>query len=77
MYELRDPGLLKLAMGSDATALARAQLPRHEERLTLLPGDPARAGGIRARRPSSGSWSSPGIGHEREYVRFWKRVAGS
>src|SRR5438477_10304272 len=32
MYELGDPGLLKLAMGSNARALARAQLPAHEER---------------------------------------------
>ena len=35
MYELRDLALLELALGSDAKALARAQLPAHEERLKL------------------------------------------
>ena len=76
MYELRDPGLLKLAMGSDAKALARAQLPRHEERLSrfqeILRVLEA-SGAPREQRLVVES----GIGHEREYVRFWKRVAGS
>jgi len=75
MYELRDPGLLKLAMGSDAKALARAQLPRHEERLRhfqeILRVLEA-SGATRDQRLVVES----GIGHEREYVRFWKRVAG-
>ena len=74
MYELRDPGLLKLAMGSDARALARAQLPRHEERLRYFQD-------ILRVLEASGAPSEQrlvvesGIGHEREYVRFWKRVA--
>jgi PadR family transcriptional regulator AphA len=76
MYELRDPGLLKLAMGSDAKALARAQLPAHEERLKrfqeILHVLEA-SGATREQRLVVES----GIGHEREYVRFWKRVAGS
>ena len=33
LYELRDPGLLKLAFGSDPRELARTQLEGHEERL--------------------------------------------
>ena len=74
MYELRDPGLLKLAMGSDARALARAQLPAHEERLKrfqeILRVLEA-SGATREQRLVVES----GIGHEREYVRFWKRVA--
>jgi PadR family transcriptional regulator, regulatory protein AphA len=74
MYELRDPGLLKLAMGSDARALAKAQLPRHEERLKHFQE-------ILRLLEASGATTEQrlvvesGIGHEREYVRFWKRVA--
>jgi PadR family transcriptional regulator, regulatory protein AphA len=75
MYELRDPGLLKLAMGSDARALARAQLPAHEERLRHFQE-------ILRILEASGAPAEQrlvvesGIGHEREYVRFWKRVSG-
>ena len=74
MYELRDPGLLKLAMGSDAKALARAQLPAHEERLRRFQE-------ISRVLEASGApieqrlVVQSGIGHEREYVRFWRRVA--
>ena len=75
MYELRDPGLLKLAMGSDAKALARAQLPAHEERLRHFQEI------LHVLEVSGASHEQrlvveSGIGHEREYVRFWKRVAG-
>jgi PadR family transcriptional regulator AphA len=76
MYELRDPGLLKLAFGSDSRALARAQLPRHEERLQRFQE-------ILRVLEASGATAEQrlvvesGIGHEREYVRFWKRVAGA
>jgi DNA-binding PadR family transcriptional regulator len=76
MYELRDPGLLKLAMGSDAKALARAQLPAHEERLKrfqeILHVLEASGATVEQRLVVES-----GIGHEREYVRFWKKVAGS
>jgi PadR family transcriptional regulator, regulatory protein AphA len=74
LYELRDPGLLKLAFGSDAKALAAAQLPVHEERLR-------RFDEILRVLEASGATAEQrlvvesGIGHEREYVRFWKRVA--
>jgi len=75
MYELRDPGLLKLAFGSDAKALARAQLPAHEERLRHFQEI------LRLLEASGATYEQKlvvesGIGHEREYVRFWKRVAG-
>ena len=74
MYELRDPGLLKLAMGSEAKALARAQLPAHEERLRHFQEI------LRVLEASGAPHQQrlvveSGIGHEREYVRFWKRVA--
>jgi PadR family transcriptional regulator AphA len=75
MYELRDPGLLKLAMGSDPKRLARAQLPAHEERLRrfqeILRILEASGAPVEQRLVVES-----GIGHEREYVRFWKRVAG-
>jgi DNA-binding PadR family transcriptional regulator len=76
MYELRDPGLLKLAMGSDAKALARAQLPAHEERLRrfqeILRVLEASGAPVEQRLVVES-----GIGHEREYVRFWKKVLGT
>jgi DNA-binding PadR family transcriptional regulator len=69
-YELRDPGLLKLFMGADPAALAQTQIERHEARLTeyeqLLEQDGMPAG---VRLALEG-----GVGHQREYVRFWTRV---
>ena len=76
MYELRDPGLLKLAMGSDPKRLALAQLPAHEERLRrfqeILRILEASGAPVEQRLVVES-----GIGHEREYVRFWKKVAGA
>ncbi len=72
MYELRDPGLLKLFCGADPAALAERQLERHEARLAeykkLLEGDGMPEG---VRLALEG-----GVGHQREYVRFWTRLAG-
>ena len=73
MYELRDPGLLKLAFGSDAKALARAQLPAHEERLRHFQEI------LRLLEASGATYEQKlvvesGIGHEREYVRFWSKL---
>jgi PadR family transcriptional regulator, regulatory protein AphA len=70
LYELRDPGLLKLFCGADPAALAEAQLGRHERRLHAyreLAEQPDLAQGVRLALES-------GIGHEREYVRFWSRL---
>jgi DNA-binding PadR family transcriptional regulator len=75
LYELRDAGLLKLFFGADPKKLAPPQLDAHTARLReyeeLLErgremGAPA--GAIHA--------VEAGIGHEREYVRFWKRLGG-
>jgi PadR family transcriptional regulator, regulatory protein AphA len=76
LYELRDPGLLKLAFGSDAGALARAQLPVHEERLELFQ-EILRVMEVSGASKEQRFVVESGIGHEREYVRFWKRVAAS
>jgi PadR family transcriptional regulator AphA len=71
--ELRDPGLLKLFFGADPRRLAEARRDAHRrkleeytERRGLDPGDEPR-----------GVWLSldSGIGHEREWVEFWSKVA--
>jgi DNA-binding PadR family transcriptional regulator len=70
-WELRDPGLLKLFFGADPAALAREQLEIHRRRLAeyeeMLDGAEPAASGPRLALEA-------GIGHEREYVRFWSRI---
>jgi PadR family transcriptional regulator, regulatory protein AphA len=69
LYELRDPGLLKLFCGSDPVALAGVQLQRHQARLATydeLAGQDMSAGMRLALQA--------GTAHEREYVRFWSEV---
>ena len=67
-YELRDPGLLKLFSGADPAPLAETQLEAHERRLhsyeALRDSMPGMAEGMRLALEA-------GIGHAREYVRFW------
>ena len=82
LYELRDPALLKLFCGADPTALAEAMLEKHRERLAgyerirdelELPETvdlPNRKG---IPQPVLLALES-GIGHEREYIRFWSRL---
>ena len=68
--ELRDIGLLQLFFGADPVALAEARLPGHRAKLAEyqalakldMPPGPRRA-------------LESGIGHEREWVRFWSRLA--
>jgi PadR family transcriptional regulator AphA len=71
LYELRDPGLLKLFCGADPKSLATTQLERHKRRLAsyegIRDGAADMPAGMRLALES-------GIGHEREYVRFWERV---
>jgi PadR family transcriptional regulator AphA len=71
--ELRDPGLLQLFLGGDTGALGALQLEAHEKRLreyeelaSSLPPDIPQ--GVRLSLEA-------GIGHEREWVRFWRGVA--
>ncbi len=71
--ELRDASTLKLFFGGDPVALAKDQLGAHERQLEayeqliehkqFLPRGQLLA-------------LECGIGHEREWVRFWKRLAG-
>ena len=70
--ELRDVGLLQLFFGADPKAVAEVQLRIHGDALAryeeLHRGAAEWPDGPRLVLES-------GIGHEREYVRFWKRVA--
>jgi PadR family transcriptional regulator, regulatory protein AphA len=69
MYELRDPGLLKLFCGADREPLARAQLEQHERRLAAYEEMHHEEMPTGMRLALEG-----GIAHQREYVRFWSRV---
>jgi PadR family transcriptional regulator AphA len=73
LYELRDPGLLKLFCGADPAPLAAAQLERHERRLHSYQELMAQADMSEGMRLSL----EAGIGHEQEFVRFWKGVGES
>jgi DNA-binding PadR family transcriptional regulator len=70
--ELRDPGLLQLFFGADPAKLAATQLPIHEERLAEYEELAAQLGDERSGPALS---LIAGIGHEREWVRFWREVA--
>lgn len=75
LTELRDPGLLKLFFGADPKPLAEAQLGAHRVKLaeherTLKEIDARTPQGVRLSLEA-------GIGHEREWVRFWSRLAVS
>ena len=72
--ELRDIGLLQLFFGADPAAVAAAQLPPHEARLAEYEARRAAPGTPMPRGPSLAL--DAGIAHEREWVRFWREVAG-
>jgi PadR family transcriptional regulator, regulatory protein AphA len=74
LYELRDPGLLKLAFGGDPKALASAQLAAHEARLKELQNI-ARTLELAGAPEEQRLVAEAGIGHSREYVRFWRKVS--
>jgi len=64
---------LKLFFGADPAALAPGQLAAHRERLRayeelMRAGGEAMPHGMRLALES-------GLGHEKEFVRFWKRAA--
>lgn len=71
LYELRDAGMLKLFFGADPLTLADSQLEAHGRRLHAFEQLRAAGAGMSegARMALEG-----GIGHEREFIRFWKRV---
>lgn len=69
--ELRDPGILKLFFGADAGPLARSQLETHRRLLATFEE-------LSEREMSEGMRRAleAGLGHEREYVRYWAALAG-
>ena len=73
LYELRDPGLLKLAFGGDPKMLAGAQLAAHERRLREL-RDLAHLLETAGAPKEQQLVAEAGVGHAREYIRFWRRV---
>jgi PadR family transcriptional regulator, regulatory protein AphA len=70
--ELRDPGILKLFFGADPATLAAEQLEHHHRRLKEYESVREMADEV----PVSGPRLAleAGIGHEREYVRFWSKL---
>jgi PadR family transcriptional regulator AphA len=72
IFELRDPGLLKLFFGADPKQIAEAQLDTHQRRLTEYE-QLHRAGAAEMTEGMRLSLES-GMGHEREFVRFWREV---
>ena len=71
--ELRDPGLLQLCLGAEPAPVARAQLDLHRRKLAEYEALHAAAAGemLLGARLTLES----GIGHEREWVRFWGALA--
>jgi PadR family transcriptional regulator AphA len=68
--ELRDLGLLQLFFGADPAGLATAQLAVHERKLAEY--EQVRQAGEDRPRSGPALALEAGIGHEREWVRFWK-----
>jgi DNA-binding PadR family transcriptional regulator len=71
--ELRDPGLLQLFFGTDPAKLADRQLAVHAEQLSQYEALQAELGTDGPPGPRLALES--GIGHEREWVRFWSALA--
>jgi PadR family transcriptional regulator AphA len=72
MAELRDPGILKLFFGGNPERLAKAQLSTHRQRLAELEGLAEAMEGQPRGVPSGFRLTvQAGLGHEREWVRFW------
>lgn len=74
LYELRDAGILKLYFGADPAEVAGRQVDAHKRKLEEYEGQLAYCRQVDA--PSQVMLViEAGIGHEREYVRFWSKLA--
>ncbi len=73
LTELRDAGLLKLFFGGDPSTLAQTQLPAHQAKLAEHERTLAALGENAPRAVRL--VIEAGIGHEREWVRFWRRAS--
>ncbi len=73
LSELRDLALLKLFFGAEPRGLAEAQLAVHRRKLAEYEAARENDPGTGPRGP----WRAleSGIGHEREWVRFWEALS--
>lgn len=69
-FELRDPGILKVFFGADPAQLAPTQLELHQQRLAEY-RERAKLDMPHGMRLAL----EGGLGHEREYVRYWRKLA--
>ncbi len=72
LYELRDAGTLKLFFGGEPAGLAASQLEVHKRQLEIYEGLYAGLADAPIGRRLA---LECGIGHEREFIRFWSRVS--
>jgi PadR family transcriptional regulator, regulatory protein AphA len=73
LYEIRDLGVLKLFFGGDPGNLASAQVEAHTRKLEEL----EQTGSDVPEMPLGMRLALElGIGHEREFIRFWSGLAG-
>ena len=73
--ELRDLGILKVFMGADPKTVGEAQTPAHERKLQEYYEIRKLDQGLEPRGP----WIALelGIEHEKQMIRFWRRLADS
>jgi DNA-binding PadR family transcriptional regulator len=71
-YEIRDAGLLRLFFGADPASLARLQLAAHRDNLRRF--EELRSEAAPNLPEGARLALEAGIGHEREYVRFWSAL---
>jgi len=72
--ELRDIGLLKVFFGADPRPIAIGQLRAHREKLREYQELEQALSGTELAGPVS--TLGAGIGHEREWIRYWADLAG-
>jgi|GEM_PF-1333816 PadR family transcriptional regulator AphA len=72
--ELHDLGTLKLFLGADPVMLARSYLPEHEGRLRHYEALHDVSTSIEDTPRGALLALEAGIGHIREYVRFWRQL---
>jgi DNA-binding PadR family transcriptional regulator len=70
LYELRDAGILKLYFGADPVQLAKRQVDAHKGKLEEYETQLAECRRVDAPHQITLAIEA-GIGHEREYIRFW------
>lgn len=73
--ELRDLALLKVFFGADPALIASAQLGAHRAKLAHYEALQAADDGHGPRGPAL--TLQAGIGHEREWIEYWERLARS